>query len=156
MSIVIDYETSPEMKNKARKAMKIFSDLDANGNKWFIYSPEEDQVFTSSFDNVKRIIANDAVVSIAVFTKDFQFIQEFPHRYMTKKNVFKPFIEKIKVTSPPKTKKVKNIMALIFIISMGASFVAAILSLFGGEFLGALGFFFLSAIFNGLAKGLGA
>lgn len=156
MSIAIDSEISPEMKNKAKKAMKMFSDLNTNGNRWFIYSPEEDQVFTSSFDNVKRIIANDAVVSIAVFTKDFQFIQEFPHRYMTKKDVFKLFIEKITVTSPPKKNNVKNIMALIFLISMGASFVAAILSIFGGEFLGALGFFFLSAIFNGFAKGLGA
>jgi len=50
----------------------------------------------------------------------------------------------------------KDIIALIVLIAMGVSFVAAILSLFSGEFLGAIGLFLLSAIFNGIAKGLSA
>ena len=50
----------------------------------------------------------------------------------------------------------KNLIALAVLIAMGASFVAAVLALFGGEFLGALGFFFLTAVLNEVAKGLNA
>jgi len=34
------------------------------------------------------------------------------------------------------------------------SFVAAVIALFSGEFLGSLGFFFLSFVLNGVARGL--
>jgi hypothetical protein len=48
----------------------------------------------------------------------------------------------------------KNLIALAALIAMGASFVAAVIALFSGEFLESLGFFLLSSVFNGVAKGL--
>jgi hypothetical protein len=50
----------------------------------------------------------------------------------------------------------KNLIALVVLIAMGASFVAAVIALFSGEFLGALGLFVLTAVLNGVAKGLNA
>lgn len=48
------------------------------------------------------------------------------------------------------------LVALIALIAMGASFIAAIIALFSGDFLAALGLFLLMAVFNGVAKGLNA
>jgi hypothetical protein len=50
----------------------------------------------------------------------------------------------------------KNLLALAVLIAMGVSFVAAVIALFSGEFLGALGLFVLTAVLNGVAKGLNA
>lgn len=50
----------------------------------------------------------------------------------------------------------KGLLALATLIAMGASFVAAVISLFSGEILACFGLFILSAILNGVAKGLNA
>lgn len=88
MSNKADSEITPEMRVKA---MKDLSALDRDDNKWYVYSPDDKKIFSSSFDNVKQVMENDSVVSIAVFTKDHQFIKEFPHRNMIKRDVFKLF-----------------------------------------------------------------
>jgi hypothetical protein len=50
----------------------------------------------------------------------------------------------------------KNLIALIVLLAMGACFVGAIISLFSGEILGAIGLFILTAILNGVAKSMRA
>ena len=55
-------------------------------------------------------------------------------------------------TSKTTTPKEKSLLALIFLIGAGVSFIASLISIFGGQFLGAFGLFLLSALLNGIAK----
>lgn len=50
----------------------------------------------------------------------------------------------------------KNLIALLVLIAMGVSFISAVVALFNGEIMGSIGLFVLSAILNGIAKGLNA
>jgi len=50
----------------------------------------------------------------------------------------------------------KGLLSLVVLLAVGASFVGAIVSLFSGQILAAIGLFFLSAILNGIARGMGA
>jgi len=63
---------------------------------------------------------------------------------------------KYNISEQNQEKGMKNFVAFVALIGTGVSFVAGVISLFSGSFLGALGFFFLTAILSGIARGSGA
>lgn len=49
----------------------------------------------------------------------------------------------------------KSIFQLAVLLAQGASFIGAIVCLFSGAFLGAIGLFVLAAVLSGVLKGTG-
>ncbi len=50
----------------------------------------------------------------------------------------------------------KSLLSLVVLLAVGACFLGAVVSLFSGQILVAIGLFFSSAILNGVARGMGA